>query len=270
MTQKQTTGSPIPITPDMIVAALQELGLTLARNFGGKAFSGTLYRPKLTYSDGTFETGNNASPAIAGSASTAPAPSPVEDQGATPAPVGVVDGETPSAVVEENEVTSSPCVGGQPGGLECCPHVCTACQVRELAAYVSAAATSAATVNAATQTANAAVADPAIATTVPDSGAAGTVDQADDPSAVTPAPSTTATALVATLPAPAPNTILANQDGWYVVTIGREVGVFQGWSRVQPLVNGVSGFGMRRCASHTAALEAFEEAMAQGLVEIRY
>ncbi|KAH6892676.1 hypothetical protein BKA70DRAFT_1440703 [Coprinopsis sp. MPI-PUGE-AT-0042] len=41
--------------------------------------------------------------------------------------------------------------------------------------------------------------------------------------------------------APAPVEDLSHPGAIYVVTVGREVGIFTGWERVQPLVNKVSG-----------------------------
>ncbi|KAK7466989.1 hypothetical protein VKT23_004052 [Stygiomarasmius scandens] len=54
---------------------------------------------------------------------------------------------------------------------------------------------------------------------------------------------------------------------WYVVIVGREVGIFDNWLEVTPLVYGVS------CAQHASfrdeeeARRAFEEAKAKGHVK---
>ncbi|KAG6807392.1 hypothetical protein H0H92_007767 [Tricholoma furcatifolium] len=77
------------------------------------------------------------------------------------------------------------------------------------------------------------------------------------------------TSTSAAFPPPAANALLANPDAWYIVTVGREVGVFQGWMNVQPLILGVSGGGCKRYPSKAAALAAFEAAVDLGLVEIR-
>ncbi|KAG6825206.1 hypothetical protein H0H92_004408 [Tricholoma furcatifolium] len=73
----------------------------------------------------------------------------------------------------------------------------------------------------------------------------------------------------AAFPPPAANALLANPDAWYIVTVGREVGVFQGWMTVQPLILGVSGGGCKRYPSQAAALAAFEAAVDLGLVQVR-
>ncbi|KAF6759466.1 hypothetical protein DFP72DRAFT_1063834 [Ephemerocybe angulata] len=64
------------------------------------------------------------------------------------------------------------------------------------------------------------------------------------------------------------NLLRPSRETWYVVTVGRQVGVFQGWHTAQPLVSGVSGTCYRKYPSHEEALAAFEEAMAQGNVAI--
>ncbi|KAF5335705.1 hypothetical protein D9611_009604 [Ephemerocybe angulata] len=64
------------------------------------------------------------------------------------------------------------------------------------------------------------------------------------------------------------NLLRPARETWYVVTIGRQVGVFQGWHVVQPLVLGVSGACYRKYPSHEDALAAFNEALALGNVQI--
>ncbi|KAG6877690.1 hypothetical protein C0992_009433 [Termitomyces sp. T32_za158] len=71
------------------------------------------------------------------------------------------------------------------------------------------------------------------------------------------------------LPAPTPSAILTNPESWFAVIVGREVGVFRGWFRVQPLVHGVSGGGCKKYSSYAAAQHAFDEAKKLGLVQVR-
>ncbi|KAG6839100.1 hypothetical protein C0991_005816, partial [Blastosporella zonata] len=60
-----------------------------------------------------------------------------------------------------------------------------------------------------------------------------------------------------------------NGDPWYVVTLSQHVGVFRGWTTIQPLVSGVSGFCVKKYASYNAALIAFIKADSLGMVQIR-
>ncbi|KAH6894920.1 hypothetical protein BKA70DRAFT_1439090 [Coprinopsis sp. MPI-PUGE-AT-0042] len=53
----------------------------------------------------------------------------------------------------------------------------------------------------------------------------------------------------------------------YTITKGHQVGWLKGWTRVQPLVNGVSGSCCKGQPSQAAARAAFEEALAMGTVE---
>lgn len=83
------------------------------------------------------------------------------------------------------------------------------------------------------------------------------------------------------------NLVRPAKESWYVVTIGRQVGVFQGmyvistaveeWiskidgnfrlrHHVQPLVSGASGACYRKYPSREEALAAFQDALAQGVV----
>ncbi|SJL13948.1 uncharacterized protein ARMOST_17399 [Armillaria ostoyae] len=58
-------------------------------------------------------------------------------------------------------------------------------------------------------------------------------------------------------------------DGpWYVVSKGRSVGVFKGWQNVSSLVTGVGRACFFRHPSRALALAAFNEALANGSVEI--
>ncbi|KAG1809743.1 hypothetical protein EV424DRAFT_1542933 [Suillus variegatus] len=51
---------------------------------------------------------------------------------------------------------------------------------------------------------------------------------------------------------------------WYVVTVGRETGVFQGWHNVHPHVIGVPGACYGRHSSLAAAQTAYSEAINDG------
>ncbi|CAA7270805.1 unnamed protein product [Cyclocybe aegerita] len=62
------------------------------------------------------------------------------------------------------------------------------------------------------------------------------------------------------------NMLKSATHNWYAITAGREVGVYQGWHRVQPLISGVPHTSYRKYASQAAATEAFNEAMEAGLV----
>ncbi|KAF6747225.1 hypothetical protein DFP72DRAFT_1175067 [Ephemerocybe angulata] len=53
---------------------------------------------------------------------------------------------------------------------------------------------------------------------------------------------------------------------WYCVTVGSEVGVFNGWHLVQPLVSGVSGACYKRHKSESDAHAAFDAALERGHV----
>ncbi|KAH7902898.1 hypothetical protein BJ138DRAFT_1120968 [Hygrophoropsis aurantiaca] len=55
---------------------------------------------------------------------------------------------------------------------------------------------------------------------------------------------------------------------WYVVTVGRDVGVFQGWHNVHPLVIGVPGACFTRYSTQTGAEQAFDEAVNEGAVTV--
>ncbi|KAF6753837.1 hypothetical protein DFP72DRAFT_848771 [Ephemerocybe angulata] len=64
------------------------------------------------------------------------------------------------------------------------------------------------------------------------------------------------------------NLLRPARETWYVITVGRQVGVFQGWHIVQPLVSAVSGACYRKYPSREEALAAFNEALAMGNVQI--
>ncbi|KAF5367630.1 hypothetical protein D9615_010594 [Tricholomella constricta] len=70
-------------------------------------------------------------------------------------------------------------------------------------------------------------------------------------------------------PTPTMSTVLSNTTRWYAVVIGHAVEVFQGWPTVDPLVKGVSGFRCKQYISYEDALAAFEEARSLGLVAVR-
>ncbi|KAF4593593.1 hypothetical protein EYR40_008380 [Pleurotus pulmonarius] len=57
-------------------------------------------------------------------------------------------------------------------------------------------------------------------------------------------------------------------ERWYLVTVGRTVGVFQGWQNVAPLVVGVRGSVFNRQPSQQAGLLRFNEARAANLVRV--
>ncbi|KAG6907523.1 hypothetical protein DXG01_008612 [Tephrocybe rancida] len=85
---------------------------------------------------------------------------------------------------------------------------------------------------------------------------------ADAAAAGRPAPS------LSPLPAPTASALLANQDGWYVVLIGRLVGVFFGWANAEPTVRGVGGFACHKSASRSQAEKDFLLAAASGNVKV--
>ncbi|RXW21097.1 hypothetical protein EST38_g4769 [Candolleomyces aberdarensis] len=62
---------------------------------------------------------------------------------------------------------------------------------------------------------------------------------------------------------------LNSDDSWYAVTIGREVGVFQGWTNVQPLVSGVSGGAQKKYRTQQEAEQVFQQALDAGKVCIK-
>ncbi|TFK17977.1 hypothetical protein FA15DRAFT_710306 [Coprinopsis marcescibilis] len=55
---------------------------------------------------------------------------------------------------------------------------------------------------------------------------------------------------------------------WYVVTVGKSVGVYMGWTTVQPMVIGVSGACFQKCKDHDDALNAWQEACAANTVRV--
>ncbi|OBZ68739.1 hypothetical protein A0H81_11113 [Grifola frondosa] len=62
--------------------------------------------------------------------------------------------------------------------------------------------------------------------------------------------------------------IPSTSERWYAVTRGRQVGVFEGWSNVSPLVTGVSFAIAQRYSSQAAAQAAFNAALAAGTVVV--
>ncbi|KAG1744509.1 hypothetical protein EDD22DRAFT_958634 [Suillus occidentalis] len=54
---------------------------------------------------------------------------------------------------------------------------------------------------------------------------------------------------------------------WYVVTVGRETGVFQGWHNVHSLVVGVPGACFGRYSSRASADESYAQALEDGTVQ---
>ncbi|KAG6835883.1 hypothetical protein H0H93_013689 [Arthromyces matolae] len=90
-----------------------------------------------------------------------------------------------------------------------------------------------------------------------------TLDVAPVPAPQAPAPGP------AVLPPVAASSFLSSNDHWYCVTIGREVGVFRGWSHVQRLVSGVPGNCFKKWPTQAAAQEAFDNATAANVVEVR-
>ncbi|KAF6755229.1 hypothetical protein DFP72DRAFT_1067937 [Ephemerocybe angulata] len=64
------------------------------------------------------------------------------------------------------------------------------------------------------------------------------------------------------------NLLRPAKDTWYCVTAGRQVGIFQGWPTVQPLVIGVRGSCFKKYSSEADALTAFERATAAGTVVV--
>ncbi|KAJ7924846.1 hypothetical protein B0H13DRAFT_1976335, partial [Mycena leptocephala] len=63
------------------------------------------------------------------------------------------------------------------------------------------------------------------------------------------------------------NRIMAKRK-WYVVTVGRQVGVFKTWIEVSPLVTGVSGALHQSFPSEEEAQEVFAQAQSTGHVKI--
>ncbi|KAJ6499269.1 hypothetical protein C8R45DRAFT_1093499 [Mycena sanguinolenta] len=61
---------------------------------------------------------------------------------------------------------------------------------------------------------------------------------------------------------------MGRQKKWYVVIVGRDVGVFQTWIDVAPLVTGVSGAVHQSFSSEIEAERIFAQALTEGKVEI--
>ncbi|KAK0430442.1 hypothetical protein EV421DRAFT_1858755, partial [Armillaria borealis] len=59
-----------------------------------------------------------------------------------------------------------------------------------------------------------------------------------------------------------------SSEAWYVVTAGREVGIFSNWEVVQPLVSGVAHACHKKYKMRAEAEEAFQAALAQGKVRV--
>ncbi|KAF8065989.1 hypothetical protein FPV67DRAFT_1670578 [Lyophyllum atratum] len=66
-----------------------------------------------------------------------------------------------------------------------------------------------------------------------------------------------------------PTTLFASPHTWYFVTIGREVGVFQHWATVKPLINSISNAFFRCCLNKDEAEKAFTMAEKHNLVQKR-
>ncbi|KIM71108.1 hypothetical protein PILCRDRAFT_94024 [Piloderma croceum F 1598] len=82
---------------------------------------------------------------------------------------------------------------------------------------------------------------------------------------VTSIPSSGTSAPVAAVVGASANT----SQKWYCVTVGRQVGVFQGPENVISLVTGISGACYPRHSSRASAQAAFDRAYAEGKVEVR-
>ncbi|KAG6835950.1 hypothetical protein H0H93_012947 [Arthromyces matolae] len=54
------------------------------------------------------------------------------------------------------------------------------------------------------------------------------------------------------------------EERWYVVTVGKEPGVYQGYHVVAPLINGVPGFSASRVKTEALAWELFYKALDRG------
>ncbi|KAG5635683.1 hypothetical protein H0H81_010421 [Sphagnurus paluster] len=260
----QNNPANIPISIEQILVALQQLGLALASNPGGKLPKTytAISNLRNNQTDGTpFVILPTAGPAtnvttassnLPASGSVPPAASPIANIPA--ASPGISGG---GAVVAPIAASASPAVsdtttfkGKAPADSDddsddkysaiLCPHVCTRCKAA--AAAITAAAPSR------TSTSTSTAADAALSTVAPAAI-----------SAVAPSAVACTVAPVAVAPA---------ADAWYIVTVGRNVGVFRG-NNVQPLVSGVSGFYCKCFASYEAATIAFAEADSLGLVEIK-
>ncbi|KAK0436330.1 uncharacterized protein EV420DRAFT_1652540 [Desarmillaria tabescens] len=84
-----------------------------------------------------------------------------------------------------------------------------------------------------------------------------------------PAPAPISTDSSSAVPQSATASITTGPDGpWYVVSKGRDVGVFRGWQQISNLVTGVGRACFFRCSTRAAAQVAFNEALAAGAVEI--
>ena len=59
---------------------------------------------------------------------------------------------------------------------------------------------------------------------------------------------------------------VGNSDRWYIVTMGREVGVMRGWVNVGPLVLGHPQSVYLRVESRDDGVARFNEALTKGLV----
>ncbi|EMD31702.1 hypothetical protein CERSUDRAFT_100168 [Gelatoporia subvermispora B] len=69
-----------------------------------------------------------------------------------------------------------------------------------------------------------------------------------------------------TEPEPDQPAFKGKQD-WYLVTRGRETGVFQGWETVAPYVCGVSGFSCQKVPSEAVGLARYHRAVEAGHVQ---
>ncbi|KAF8078860.1 hypothetical protein FPV67DRAFT_1444106 [Lyophyllum atratum] len=251
MAQTTPNGSNSSLTVAQVLAALQQLGITV--NSNGDAAG-------LPFTINT--TANSAS--AGGEAAAAPADAPAADAAAEAAPAdaassGVREGpeyrshfgslganaptwapvsHRANANANANAAPPSSPVAIRPPATRAnrndpptgayCPHVCPACQDKGIGHRAPASTSTSTSTSTTTTTSTSAI-----------------------PVGVT------------------ASTLFTTTDTWYVVTVGRAVGVYQGWSTVQPLVTGVSGFAVKRCNSHEEAEEHWENALNLGLVQVK-
>ncbi|KAG6839444.1 hypothetical protein C0991_002506 [Blastosporella zonata] len=178
-----------------------------------------------------------------------PSPSTAAVETAT-VPASPTTNNTPAVIKSEHTMENEPATTCSltPRPAIICPHVCALCTEQALV-------------------------DPPAnnpATTTPFSKADTTTNQltADvSATAIQPAAPVTAPPTIM-FHAPAANSHLANMDSWYAGTVGRNIGVFQGWINVQPLVSGVSGGSCKKYKTYAAARTAFNKAEAHGCTQI--
>ncbi|RDB15832.1 hypothetical protein Hypma_003682 [Hypsizygus marmoreus] len=252
MAQSQLTPS-TPITVDQIVAALQQLGITLAHNFG----------------DGTAPFSLTSTSSSGGG----PAPAPAAPAAAAPAAAApTTAAPTAAAPTAAAPIAAAPTAAAPTNATPVLTQVLASAGSGTAAAVPVSAATRAYLASLPVTTAFSGLSGvprPAAAPVAPPSSPE--TETAAEPGspmsgAVVHACTTCGAANTVEFPGP-PGP--ATTDSWYHVTVGRRVGVFRGWHIVKPLVNGVPEFYCKRHTSREAAMTAFNKALALGEVHVR-